>query len=271
MSSDAVRTDSPDTGRQTATEVAILDELHELFQHVRTPPPQFQNLLTACQYLPIYRLTKKHAKPGMEVLDWGSGNGHFSYFLLRHGMTVTGFNLGAESCALAPRLVQLFPDRYHIQYGAADEPVRLPFRDRQFDMVFSIGVLEHVRETGGSELQSLAEIRRVLRPGGRFLCGMLPKRYSWIEFLVRNYLPHKHYHKYRFVEQSIRQLLEESGFELLEIHSHGILPRNSLNGRMFGPLHDRPWVAKGFNVLDGVLTRCMAPLAQNMMLCARSA
>jgi hypothetical protein len=34
--------------------------------------------------------------------------------------------------------------------------VMLPFPDTCFDAVASVGVLEHVRETGGNELASLA-------------------------------------------------------------------------------------------------------------------
>ncbi len=37
------------------------------------------------QYRPLYRAMRKYVKPGAHVLDWGSGNGHFSYFLLRAG------------------------------------------------------------------------------------------------------------------------------------------------------------------------------------------
>ncbi|MBQ4132690.1 MAG: methyltransferase domain-containing protein [Desulfovibrionaceae bacterium] len=47
--------------------------------------------------------------------------------------------------------------------------------------MFSIGVFEHVHETGGDQLASLKEISRVLKPEGFFLCFHLPNKYSWVE------------------------------------------------------------------------------------------
>ncbi|MGH6943937.1 MAG: class I SAM-dependent methyltransferase [Geminicoccaceae bacterium] len=204
----------------------------------------------------------------MTALDWGSGNGHFSYFLLRLGLKVAAFNLESQPNALADKLIALYEARYRLHVGPSDQPVMLPFADRSFDLVFSIGVLEHVRETGGSELASLAEIRRVLRPGGRLICGMLPKRYSWIEFLVRNLFPGKHHHVHRYTRPDVERLLAQSGFHLVEIHTHGFLPRNSLNAGILANYTNRRLVAKAFNGVDRALARILGPVAQNVMFCA---
>jgi SAM-dependent methyltransferase len=225
---------------------------------------QFQSLLSGSQYLPLYQLTRRYARPGMTVLDWGSGNGHFSYFLMEIGLDVTGFNLESQKCALADMLRARYDDRYCICFGDDEEPVRLPFSDDSFDMAFSVGVLEHVREAGGSELASLTELRRVLKPGGFLVCGFLPKKYSWIEFLVRNFFGQKHHHRHRFTKRDISDMLGHSGFELIDLATHGFLPRNSLNRA----LTNRAGVARWYNLADRVLERSLAPIAQNFMLCA---
>jgi len=93
-----------------------------------------------------------------------------------------------------------------------------------------VGVLEHVRETGGSEVGSLREILRILKLDGVFVCYHLPNQFSLIEFIA-SLLSNK-YHKYRYTRQSIETLCQQSGFELLEIHSMvlpkyvGSLPKN---------------------------------------------
>jgi len=63
----------------------IVRELNALPDNIR--PLQFGNLVTGSQYLPIYRLTSRFIEPNMKALDWGCGNGHFSYFLLRRRPT----------------------------------------------------------------------------------------------------------------------------------------------------------------------------------------
>ena len=51
----------------------------------------------------------------------------------------------------------------------------LPFGDDSFDVVYSMGTIEHIDEYA----QALAEVRRVLRPGGRAVIGV---PYRWDVF-----------------------------------------------------------------------------------------
>ena len=92
---------------------------------------------------------------------------------------------------------------------------RLPFTDESFDAVFSIGVLEHVRETGGDEVDSLKEIKRVLKKDGYFICTHLPNKFSWIEFLT-SFMKSKHHHEYKYSKSDIKRIVELSGFNLIE-------------------------------------------------------
>lgn len=249
------------------TDSDIVRELLELPADIR--PLQFNNLITGSQYLPIYRLAGRFIKPGLKALDWGCGNGHFSYFLLRQGLDVNGFSLEVESNALATYLRDKFPSSYNMVIGDLDNPVHLPFPDQSFDLVFSIGVLEHVRETGGTEQASLQEITRVLRPGGHFVCGMLPKKYSWIEFLVRKTRPDKHIHLFRYTKHDIDSLMRDAGLRLLQARTHGFLPRNSWNNPSLKPISGKAIVNRSFNAIDRTLAQCAQPIAQNFMFAAR--
>lgn len=246
---------------------SILQELRALPEAIR--PLQFNSLITGAQYLPIYRLTRHYISPGQRVLDWGCGNGHFSYFLLRMGLEVQGFSLEAGTNALAPYLNDRFGSAYDMTEGDPDNPVGLPFADSSFDLVFSIGVLEHVRETGGTEQASLAEIMRVLQPGGHFICGMLPKRYSWIEFLVRHLFKDKHQHAFRYTRGDIETMIGATGLDLLNASTHGFLPRNSWNHRWLRQIGNRRLITHAFNAVDRTMAMGAAPIAQNFLLSAR--
>ena len=245
----------------------ILSELCALPDSIK--PLQFNSLMTAAQYLPIYRLSRRYAVPGQNALDWGCGNGHFSYFLLRHGLKVQGFSLDPGSNPLQHHLNDRFGEAYGMTEGDPDNPVHLPYADQSFDLVFSIGVLEHVRETGGSEQASLAEIVRVLRPGGYFICGMLPKKYSWIEFVVRQAFQEKHQHAFRYTKRDIQAMADDAGLALVDTATHGFLPRNSWNHRWLKPVSNRQFLTQGFNAVDRALAWGASPIAQNFLFSAR--
>ena len=118
--------------------------LAELAAHARRGAPemlQFGSLASAHQYLPLYRLWRRYVPVGARVLDWGAGNGHFSYFLVRSGYRATGFSF--MPFVYESSLPEGAP--YTFVGGSEREPVRLPFDDASFQAVASIGVLEHVR------------------------------------------------------------------------------------------------------------------------------
>lgn len=99
---------------------------------------------------------------GKRVLDVGCGNG---YVLSKYA------EAGAEAYGVdvTPTAVELCEKRFaqlglHGDFRVADAE-RLPFPDGAFDCVCSMGVLHHVPNT---EL-AVAEIHRVLKPGGRLI------------------------------------------------------------------------------------------------------
>jgi SAM-dependent methyltransferase len=244
------------------TDEIILDELTAL---ARGPAPelvQFASLASAHQYLGLYRLWRHHVPAGARALDWGAGAGHFSYFLLRAGYRATGF-------ALQPAGFErwLPPVPFRFVVGDAREPARLPFEDQAFDAVASVGVLEHVHETGGDPTASLAEIARVLRPGGKFVCWHLPNRSSWIEFIARR-MQRAFRHDRLFADAEIGRLVAGAGLELIEQSRYGVLPRNMLHSA-FGALANSRRLTRFWNSADALLGRPLAPIAQNHCFVAR--
>lgn len=240
--------------------------LGELVDRVRTdaryPLEQFHGLADAHQYLRLYETFRRHVPAGARVLDWGAGNGHFSYFLTRAGYRTTGYSFdgfGFEAWLGDPG--------YRFVPGNPSDPVRLPFPDASFEAVASVGVLEHVRETGGDEAASLKEIRRVLAPNGTFVCYHFPNRTSAIDWLARR-SPGKHYHRYRYGRRDIEALARGAGFELLEVRRYGMLPRNSAH-RLLGPMRYSRAAAAAWDAADATLGAVLSPLCQNWLFVAR--
>lgn len=99
------------------------------------------------------------AQPGEYILDLGCGDGQLTQRLKETGAHVLGVDASAEMVAAArARGVEA-------EQAPAEQ---LPFRDATFDAVFSNAALHWVR---GQDAM-LAQVHRVLKPGGRFVAEM---------------------------------------------------------------------------------------------------
>ncbi len=242
----------------------IIEELIGL-QRAGAPLGVFGSRISALQYGQVYRETRDEIPEGSSVLDWGCGRGHFSYFLLRSGYRLTCFSLEG-----LPEVLEPFRDRLTFVAGSPGEPRLLPFADDEFDAVFSIGVLEHVRETGGNEAESLREIHRILRPGGVFLCAHLPNRLSWIEFVTRLVVPSRHHHRYRFSKKDIVRLWRGAGLEIRSLRRYCWLPR-SMFSKGFPRLSGRPAALRCFLLAEAAASVLFHPFHQNFLVVSRKA
>jgi SAM-dependent methyltransferase len=108
---------------------------------------------------------------GKRVLDIGCGNGYVLWHYARRGAHVHGVDITETALALSRRRFELGGLKAEFRLTDGN---RLPYPDRHFDIVCSMGVLHHIEDPR----PMLAEARRVLRPGGRLIL-MLYHRNSW--------------------------------------------------------------------------------------------
>lgn len=232
----------------------------------------FDNLATASQYWRVYDSFLEHVSPGSQVLDWGCGNGHFSYFLLNCGFRTESFNVNASDsynpggCKLSDFLREQFKDAFSFKISSGG-PVYLPYEDESLDAVVSVGVLEHVRQEGGDEIKSLQEIHRILKKDGLFLCFHFPNKYSWVEAIARR-IPAKHHHPYTFTRKNIISLNQAAGLALEKVEGYAILPRNELS-RLPERIKNSAWFVKTYNAADKILRTATPPIFQNYYFLSR--
>lgn len=100
---------------------------------------------------------------GRRILDAGCGSGSLSAALRDRGAVVTGIDASAGMLALARR--RLGDD---VALHVVDLSSPLPFADGAFDDVVASLVLHYLEDWG----PTLAESRRVLRPGGRLIASV---------------------------------------------------------------------------------------------------
>jgi SAM-dependent methyltransferase len=135
-------------------------------------------------------------RPGTTILDVGTGTGALAIGALRRwqGISVTGVDPSGAMLELAEADVasHLPPDaagRFSTVAGVAD---RLPFAEGAFDLALSSFVLQLVP----SRRAALAEVRRVLRVGGRI---------AWVSWLVGG-------DRFR-ADEVVDEVLDEFGFD----------------------------------------------------------
>lgn len=109
--------------------------------------------------------------PGAAVLDLGAGVGRHALALARQGFAVAALDAAPEGIAEISRIAGAEGLAVDARVGLMTD---LPFDDEAFDHVLSWNVIYHGDETVLRE--SIAEIARVLKPGGTFLGTMLSAR-----------------------------------------------------------------------------------------------
>ena len=120
-------------------------------------------------------------RPGMRVLDIGAGWGAFTAHAGRQGIQVTSLTISAESERYVRDLIarERLPCRVlleHFLEHTTDEP---------YDAIVNLGVTEHLPDYAAT----LAQYRRLLRPGGRvFLDACASRRKYPFSAFVRSHI-----------------------------------------------------------------------------------
>jgi SAM-dependent methyltransferase len=109
-----------------------------------------------------WRMLLKWLAPqkGEKVLDIACGDGELSLRIAAKGADVYGLDMSAEGIASAQRLAKIAKLKCEFTIGDAE---RLPYADGFFDNIVCSSSLEHFKD----DAQSLNEMHRVLKPGGK--------------------------------------------------------------------------------------------------------
>ncbi len=166
------------------------------------------------------RLERRH-----RLLDLGCGGGRHAFEAVRRGAQVVALDAGAEELTAVRAVLAAMAEAGELD-GAGDaralqgDARRLPFPDASFDRVIAAEVLEHIPE----DTTAMAELARVLRPGGILAVTVPrfgPEAVNWA--LSRQYhdVPGGHVRIYR--RSTLWQRLRACGLRPFSHHyAHGL-------------------------------------------------
>jgi ubiquinone/menaquinone biosynthesis C-methylase UbiE len=109
---------------------------------------------------PLFERMKLACGEGGKLLEVGCGMGTDLLQLARTGINVTGVDLTEAGIELARKRFDVYGTQAELKVADAEN---LPFVGREFDVVYSFGVLHHTPDTKSS----VREVCRVLKPGGK--------------------------------------------------------------------------------------------------------
>lgn len=114
-----------------------------------------------------------------DVLEIGVGQGTHAQLLASRCRTFVGIDLTSAAAAMTSMRLRLFGVRANVLQMDAE---RMGFRPNSFDFIWSWGVVHQSADTQ----RVLAEINRVLRPGGK--CTVMVYYRSWWNYHVSGFL-----------------------------------------------------------------------------------
>lgn len=155
-----------------------------VYNHWSPGSPRNQIQLAFSYHWEVFSDLMGKARPG-RMLEVGSGRGSLSSHFAAQGWQPTLLDTSPEVLAIAKDIFARNGHRAEFIVGDAN---KLPFDDRQFEVVASIGLLEHFEDASAT----IDEQWRVLAPGGWLFCYIVPERpdnlqryFNWINAILK--------------------------------------------------------------------------------------
>lgn len=177
--------------------------------------PLFLGLIRAKELELFTRfLPSKDILQNLKILDFGSGDGFFAKILFNDtSLNISGIDIDEKILDKAKK------ESLYKQLKIYDG-TKLPFENNTFDLVISNSVLEHVENLP----QTLQELSRVLKTGGKFFCSVMTEKWEdnllGAVFLGKAYtswMRRKQVHRYLLSHDEWQKQFEKAGFNTKQV------------------------------------------------------
>ncbi len=182
---------------EPASEMAMLPREYRVMFEIEEEYWWYRGLRALLARL-LDRYSPREARP--RILDAGCGTGRNLQMLLEHGDAV-GVDIAPEAIEFCRK--RGIPDHRALVASLLE----LPFPDRFFQLIFSFDVICNITE----DVAALAELGRVLQPGGRAIVQLPAYRFLWSAHDVA--VGHKH----RYTARELAARARRAGLQVERI------------------------------------------------------
>jgi len=135
--------------------------------------------------------------PDKKLLEIGFGMGTDLFQFAAAGSHVYGVDLSPAHLEIAQKRFALYNVPANLRLADAEN---LPFKNETFDAVYSFGVIHHSPDTP----KCIAEIHRVLKPGGRAIISVYHKNsaFTYLSIILSSYIL-----RLRFLREPFRKTI----------------------------------------------------------------
>lgn len=177
----------------------------------------FANLITLghIRLLRIMTVEQALLKPGERILDVGCGTGGVTIPAKQRvgkGGQAAGIDPSPEMIAVAKRKAERAGLEIDFRVGVIEA---LPYPDASFDAVTSSLMMHHLPHE--LQVKGLAEIRRVLKPGGRILIADMFRAGASLHDRLFAVLTLHGGQAHRFGIQDLPEIMKVAGFEDIQL------------------------------------------------------
>ncbi|NOL49170.1 bifunctional demethylmenaquinone methyltransferase/2-methoxy-6-polyprenyl-1,4-benzoquinol methylase UbiE [Pelistega europaea] len=223
-------------GFQTVKENEKANKVAEVFHSVASRYDVMNDLMSVGLHRiwKMFTIGKSNVRPGMKVLDIAAGTGDLTMaFAKKVGKTGEVWHTDINESMLSVGRDRLIDKGFSVPSVVCDAEA-LPFDDNYFDIVTVAFGLRNMTHKD----KALAEMLRVLKPGGKLLVlefsrvyKPLEPAYDWYSFNILPWLGKKIANdegSYRYLAESIRmhpdqetlaQMMRDVGFERVNYHN----------------------------------------------------
>lgn len=173
----------------------------------------------------------------LKVLDIGCGGGYTCEYMAKKGAAVSGIDLSDISIETAKTHAKEFGLNIDYRTGKAEN---LPFEDDTFSVITCVDVLEHLEDVA----KVIAEVKRVLKPGGIFLFDTINKTFKsklimiWLLEYIKKEIPKGTHDWSMFIKpMQMTDYLEKKGFMNIELAGFDVKGIDSKNKRIIAEVN----------------------------------